>query len=123
MSRDSEAALAGLWQAAAGDPAALVEPFLVASSLTASVAQRLVRRPCESCSEPYQPDEVTLALLGLVASDLAGATPRRGSGCSECGYTGYRGRTAVYEVLSVDEDAGVRLRDPAGAEVSLVLSQ
>src|SRR5207237_2248572 len=53
-----------------------VEPFLVASSLSLVVAQRLVRRPCDACSEPYVPDDRTLLSLGLTAADLAGATPR-----------------------------------------------
>jgi len=78
------------------------EPFLVASSLTAAVAQRLVRRPCPQCAVPYVPGEVTMTLLGLTRADLAGATPMHGTGCPECGGTGYRGRTAVYEVLDVD---------------------
>jgi type IV pilus assembly protein PilB len=78
------------------------EPFLVASSLTAAIAQRLVRQPCESCVETYLPDEMTLTGLGLTMHDLADARARRGTGCPECGNTGYRGRTAVYEVLSVD---------------------
>ncbi|HEX8497127.1 MAG TPA: ATPase, T2SS/T4P/T4SS family [Actinomycetales bacterium] len=79
-----------------------VEPFLVASSLTAAVAQRLVRKPCESCIEGYIPDESTLILLGLTIEDILDATPLRGAGCPECSGTGYRGRTAVYEVLEVD---------------------
>jgi type IV pilus assembly protein PilB len=95
------------------------EPFLVASSLTASVAQRLVRTPCPSCVEPYQPDDLTLALLGLLPADLADATPRRGTGCQECGETGYRGRTAVYEVLSVDATMRqVLLKDPTETAVT-----
>ncbi len=83
-----------------------VEPFLVASSLTLVVAQRLVRRPCFSCAAEYVPSARTLALLGLVDADLTGATPRRGKGCAECGGTGYRGRTGVFEVLPVT--AGLR---------------
>jgi type IV pilus assembly protein PilB len=79
-----------------------VEPFLVASSLTAAVAQRLVRKPCESWSEGYIPDDGTLALLGLTIDDILDATPLKGVGCPDCGGTGYRGRTAVYEVLEVD---------------------
>ena len=78
------------------------EAYMVASSLTAAIAQRLVRRPCPSCAAPYEPDDVTLTLLGLRRSDLEGATPLAGTGCPECGGTGYRGRTAVYEVLNVD---------------------
>jgi type IV pilus assembly protein PilB len=95
------------------------EPFLVASSLTAAVAQRLVRRPCASCAKPYEPDPVTLAALGLAWADLAGARPMRGTGCPECGGTGYRGRTAVYEVLDVDAAMRqVLLKDPTEASVA-----
>jgi type IV pilus assembly protein PilB len=95
------------------------EPFIIASSLTVSIAQRLVRRPCATCIAPYEPDEVTLSLLGLVAEDLASATPRRGTGCPECGGTGYRGRTAVYEVLDVDGPMRqVLMREPTEAAIS-----
>ena len=79
-----------------------VEPFLVASSLTAAVGQRLVRKPCESCAEGYIPDDGTLAVLGLRIEDILDATPLKGTGCPDCAGTGYRGRTAVYEVLEVD---------------------
>ena len=78
-----------------------VEPFLVASSLTLVVAQRLVRKPCESCAAEYVPSPRTLSLLGLTTDDLVGATPVRGKGCSDCGGTGYRGRTGIFEVLPV----------------------
>jgi type IV pilus assembly protein PilB len=78
------------------------EPFLVASSLTCAIAQRLVRVPCSNCVAPYMPSPDTMTLLGLRPEDLEGATPMRGVGCPDCGGTGYRGRTAVYEVLVVD---------------------
>ncbi|MFN2538291.1 MAG: ATPase, T2SS/T4P/T4SS family [Mycobacteriales bacterium] len=78
-----------------------VEPFLVASSLTLVVAQRLVRQPCASCAAPYVPSPRTLSLLGLGPEDLVGATPTRGKGCGECGGTGYRGRTGIFELLPV----------------------
>jgi len=61
-----------------------------------------VRRPCPACAAPYEPDAAVLALLELDADGLDGATPCRGAGCHECGGTGYRGRTAVFEVLDVD---------------------
>ncbi|MFN8077922.1 MAG: ATPase, T2SS/T4P/T4SS family [Kineosporiaceae bacterium] len=96
-----------------------IEPFMVASSLTCAIAQRLVRRPCEACAAPYLPDDVTLTLLGLTKADLAGARPMKGVGCSECGDTGYRGRTAVYEVLEVDGAMRqVLLSDPSEAAIS-----
>jgi type IV pilus assembly protein PilB len=78
-----------------------VEPFLVASSLSLVVAQRLVRRTCATCVADYVPSPRSLALLGLVDADLATATPRRGRGCADCGGTGYRGRIGVFEVLPV----------------------
>ena len=78
-----------------------VEPFLVASSLSLVVAQRLVRRVCEACSAPYTPPARVLTLLGIEADDMAGAEPRRGTGCADCGNTGYRGRLGVFEVLPV----------------------
>ena len=78
-----------------------VEPFLVASSLTLVVAQRLVRRVCDSCAQTYTPPDRILATLGMDAKDLANATPRRGVGCNECAGTGYKGRLGIFEVLPV----------------------
>jgi type IV pilus assembly protein PilB len=78
-----------------------VEPFLVASSLSLVVAQRLIRRVCESCATPYKPSSRVMATLGLTEEDIAAATPRRGTGCQQCGGTGYYGRTGIFEVLPV----------------------
>jgi type IV pilus assembly protein PilB len=78
-----------------------VEPFLVASSLSLVVAQRLLRRVCDTCAAPYVPASRILTLLGIEAADLGTAAPRRGAGCADCGGTGYRGRTGVFEVLPV----------------------
>ncbi|HVF05472.1 MAG TPA: ATPase, T2SS/T4P/T4SS family [Frankiaceae bacterium] len=79
-----------------------VEPFLIASSLTLVVAQRLVRVPCRRCAAPYQPSPRTLQLLGLTRDDVAGTGIVRGRGCDQCGQTGYHGRAAIFEVLPVD---------------------
>jgi type IV pilus assembly protein PilB len=79
-----------------------VEPFLIASSLTLVVAQRLVRVPCEHCAAPYQPSPRTLQLLGLSVEDIEHAHVVRGRGCEQCGQTGYLGRTAIFEVLPID---------------------
>jgi type IV pilus assembly protein PilB len=96
-----------------------VEPFLVASSLTCAIAQRLVRRPCPNCARPYTPSTDTLTLLGLRPEDLEGATPMQGAGCPECGLTGYKGRTAVYEVLVVDSVMRqVLMRDATESAIS-----
>lgn len=78
-----------------------LEPFLVSSVLLVSIAQRLVRRVCESCKEEYQPDEKLLAFWGLQDS---GMTFQRGKGCYLCKQTGFRGRVGLYEVLFNDDE-------------------
>ena len=78
-----------------------VEPFLVGSSLTLVIGQRLVRRPCEDCAMPYVPSPRTMQLLGLTERDVEEGSPRRGKGCTQCGGTGYLGRLGIYEVLPI----------------------
>jgi type IV pilus assembly protein PilB len=78
-----------------------VEPYLVASSLSLVVAQRLVRVPCRVCAEPDIPDDDLLARLGIDRSYLDGGEPTRGRGCRVCGDTGYLGRRGVFEVLEI----------------------
>lgn len=76
-----------------------VEPFLIASTMIASVAQRLVRCVCNYCAEEYKPDAADFAQLGQSPSDAKNATFRRGRGCDACRNTGYHGRIAIYEML------------------------
>ncbi|MFU8855732.1 MAG: type II secretion system ATPase GspE [Deferrisomatales bacterium] len=80
-----------------------VEPFLVSSSVLAILAQRLVRVLCPACREPYLPPPEGLAELGLHASDLPEGHLYRAKGCPHCMQTGYRGRSGIYELLTVDE--------------------
>jgi len=80
-----------------------LEPFMVGSALSAVVAQRLVRRPCAACAVPDRPDPALLRSLGVDPALLASGTPRRGTGCAECGQTGYRGRVGIFEVLVVGQ--------------------
>ena len=79
-----------------------IEPFLVASVLLVSFAQRLVRTICPYCKEPYQPPASALAEFGL-EQRLDEANFQRGKGCFNCMNTGYKGRIGVFEVLLVDE--------------------
>jgi general secretion pathway protein E len=84
-----------------------VEPFLVASSLMAVMAQRLVRRVCPQCREAYRPTAEELKEVALTPDKVAAAgspTIYRAKGCDACGGTGYRGRTGIYELLLVDDD-------------------
>jgi type IV pilus assembly protein PilB len=76
-----------------------VQPFLVASSVMAIMAQRLVRRNCPKCQGPYKPDPGELQSLEIDAERAATGTFIRGVGCSYCQQTGCRGRMAVYELM------------------------
>src|SRR3984957_6953624 len=76
-----------------------VQPFLVASSVIAIMAQRLVRLVCPKCKEPDEPPESELKSSGLTPEQLKGATFMRGRGCAHCNHTGYRGRKGIFELL------------------------
>ncbi|SMO64798.1 general secretion pathway protein E/type IV pilus assembly protein PilB [Balnearium lithotrophicum] len=78
-----------------------IEPFLVASSVIGVIAQRLVRKVCPYCKEAYTPTPEELRDLGI--NDYGGKF-YRGRGCEYCMGTGYLGRTAIYEILTVDKD-------------------
>ena len=80
-----------------------VKPFLVASSVRAIMAQRLVRRICDKCKEPYAVQEAELRLLGPAAKQLASAELFHGKGCADCSFTGYRGRLGIYEIFQLDD--------------------
>jgi general secretion pathway protein E len=80
-----------------------IEPFLAASSIVGIMAQRLVRRICPHCRESYRPTPEMLREMGLSGAVAKGAEFYRGGGCGECMGIGYRGRTAIYELLTVDE--------------------
>ncbi|MCH8550801.1 MAG: GspE/PulE family protein [Natronospirillum sp.] len=89
-----------------------VEPYMVASSLRAIVAQRLVRRICDNCSQPYEPDERERIWLSHLGHEPDAETQYfRGSGCYQCNNTGYRGRIGVYELLELDDAMLHALRD------------
>jgi len=81
-----------------------VKPFLVASSLQSVMAQRLVRRICPECREPYTPTSWELETFDLTSDTLQDATLYKGVGCRACNNTGYRGRVAIFELMTVNED-------------------
>jgi general secretion pathway protein E/type IV pilus assembly protein PilB len=80
------------------------KPFLVASSLRAVMAQRLVRTICKNCAAPYEADPEELRLLQLNKEYLANAKLMKGRGCAECGGSGYKGRRGVYEIFIVNQE-------------------
>jgi len=84
-----------------------IEPFLVISALDCVVAQRLARRLCDKCKEPFQPTEAELTEAGWPGEELdAGEWPtlHRAIGCGACGRTGYRGRFGIHEVMVMSEE-------------------
>ena len=84
-----------------------VEPYLAASALRGIVAQRLVRRICENCKEPVTPSAEQLTRLRRELGEIGEPTLYGGRGCRECNQTGFRGRTAIAEILPLD----AQLRD------------
>ena len=80
-----------------------VEPFLVASSINALCAQRLVRRVCDGCKVRCDVPADQLIQIGFSQAEAASVHPVRGSGCDRCGGTGYRGRIGLFEVIEMTE--------------------
>ncbi|HSP92897.1 MAG TPA: ATPase, T2SS/T4P/T4SS family, partial [Vicinamibacterales bacterium] len=77
-----------------------VEPYLLASTMAGVIAQRLVRLVCHACKAPVSYPAATLAKVGLSSADNVAFV--KGAGCEACGETGYRGRTGVFEILTID---------------------
>jgi type IV pilus assembly protein PilB len=76
-----------------------IETFLISSTVVSVLAQRLLRRICPYCAEPYQPNSTEMQRLGYKRQDLEGTVFKKGRGCTECRHTGYRGRVGVFELL------------------------
>ena len=94
-----------------------IEPFLVSSSLLAVMSQRLVRLLCVECREAVNPEPGERELLRLgEAEDVTLFKPR---GCSHCNYTGYRGRTGIYELIEIDEQLRLMIYEGASEQEML----
>jgi type IV pilus assembly protein PilB len=81
-----------------------VEPFLVSSSVIMILAQRLVRKACQSCKKPEKIPAQTFIDAGFSKEDAATVVSYKGEGCNTCNNTGYKGRVALYEVMPVKEE-------------------
>ncbi|RJP59427.1 MAG: type II secretion system protein GspE [Candidatus Auribacter fodinae] len=81
-----------------------VKPFLVASSVRAILAQRLVRCICSNCKESYTPSMRELELLGIPANQANNVVLYRGAGCANCGNSGYKGRKGIFEILIMSDE-------------------
>lgn len=78
-----------------------VPAYLVASSVVAVLAQRLVRVVCQKCKQPYMPNAAILESAGITTEMLSKAKFARGRGCNACGKSGYKGRLGIYELMSM----------------------
>ncbi len=97
-----------------------VEPYLAASSLIGVIAQRLVRRVCQNCLEPYEPGLESLLAIGFTDEEVAGLpkdTFKKGKGCDKCQGTGHKGRQGLYELFFIDEDIKRLTVDRASSSV------
>src|SRR6058998_3198560 len=81
-----------------------IPPFLVASSLLLVMAQRLGRKVCKDCKEPYEVDEDTLLPYGHVLTGVGRTQFYKGRGCAACNFTGMKGRVAIYEVMPASQE-------------------
>ncbi|MBH0019544.1 Flp pilus assembly complex ATPase component TadA [Pseudoalteromonas sp. SWXJ133] len=77
--------------------------YLVASSLRAIIAQRLVRRVCNDCRVPYLPDRQEISWLKYLGEEITDAQFSKGQGCTACNHTGYKGRVGIFELLEMDD--------------------
>jgi type IV pilus assembly protein PilB len=78
-----------------------VPAYLVAGSVVGVLAQRLVRVVCTKCKQPHQPSAAQLETAGITAEQAAAATFMRGTGCTHCGKSGYRGRLGIFELMTM----------------------
>jgi type IV pilus assembly protein PilB len=95
-----------------------VEPFLIASSVIASMSQRLARRICQECREPYVPSKELLLGFGFDPDDSANQEQKfyRGVGCENCRYTGYKGRVGIYELMEMNAEIAELIVKRASAQ-------
>jgi len=80
-----------------------IEPFLVATSIHMIVAQRLIRRVCTGCAQPIEVPVPVLLKAGFTQQEIRTLKVMKGRGCEKCNGTGYKGRTALYEVMEIDD--------------------
>ena len=90
-----------------------LESFLIAATLEAIVAQRLVRKICNNCKEYYEPEAEQCMELGLRPESVAGKKFAFGKGCSRCNSTGYKGRMALYEMFRINDEIKQMIMDDA----------
>jgi type IV pilus assembly protein PilB len=100
-----------------------IEPFLVTATLEGIIAQRLVRKICENCKTAFEPTDLQLKELGLSPDDVKGKQFYYGRGCSKCNKTGYRGRIAIFEIMTFNDRISELIMSHASTTVLRTASQ
>jgi general secretion pathway protein E/type IV pilus assembly protein PilB len=81
------------------------------------MAQRLVRKVCKKCTQPYQPTDAEMHALSLTPEMVANGTLQKGRGCNDCTNTGCRGRFGIFEIFVIDDETRKLIYDKATASV------
>ena len=100
-----------------------VEPYLLTATLEGIVSQRLIRKICENCKEPYEPNEVQLRELELTEDGIKGKKFYYGRGCGRCNNTGYRGRTGIFEIMTLNDEIRDLIMDHASTNLLRIAAQ
>jgi type IV pilus assembly protein PilB len=100
-----------------------IEPFLLTATLEGIVAQRLVRMVCEHCKTAFEPTDVQLMELGVTPEDVKGKKFYYGRGCDRCNSTGYRGRTAIFEIMTFNDEMRELIMNQASTNVLRAAAQ
>jgi len=100
-----------------------LEPFLITATLEGIIAQRLVRKICEHCKTQFEPTEAQLMELGLSPEDIGDKKFWYGRGCSRCNNTGYRGRTALFEIMVFNDEMRDLVMNQASTSVLRTAAQ
>ena len=93
-----------------------IQPFLLGSCVNLIVAQRLIRTICKDCKEKYTPSKTELSIINYPKNKIKSTKFYHGKGCSKCRYTGYKGRTAIDEILEVKQNIRKLIFDSANEE-------
>lgn len=94
-----------------------MEPYLIASSLDLCLAQRLIRKLCPLCKQPYKPTSEELAMIGLTPKETENVTLYKPIGCEECSQTGYKGRMAIFELMETTPEIAKLIMERADTNV------
>ena len=80
-----------------------IEAFMIASTVVSVMSQRLLRKLCSFCNQPYKATSRALQRIGYTPTDIVGARFRKAVGCANCQHSGYKGRVGIFELLIIDE--------------------